>query len=128
MIFLFFQQHGFLTEEQLGKSGIATSVEVDPIPRDKKPLKNQRVVLLTHPETLARFIAYENRGLDIGDAIMNTSSGKDRKEFKKAKNLVAKVVNKEKEKKENEEKKKNMAPEEIARLLRDSQCFICTYI
>jgi len=87
----FFRAQGHLTEEQLDVSNIETIPSNNSVPRDQRPLQNQRSVLISHPETLARFVAYENRGLDIGNSILETASGKERKEYREARNLIAKL-------------------------------------
>ena len=107
-----FKEHGQLTEEQLDNSKIATIPNDKAIPRDQRPLQNQRAVLVSHKETLERFVTYENRGLEIGQAILQTASGKERKEYRVARNIVAKHQNREKKKKENQEKNSQLTPEQ----------------
>ena len=87
----YFRQHGELTEEQLDKSNIPTVYEEsNTIPRNNRPLANQRAVLITHSETVARQQAYFNSSLDLGSAILALPTAEERKLAKTAAKEVAK--------------------------------------
>jgi len=109
---LYFKTHGNITEEQLDRSNISTIPDANSVPRDQRPLQNQRAVLISHPETLSRFVSYENHGLEIGNSILQTASGRERKDYRKARNIVAKHDNKEKKKRETKEKRDQLTPEQ----------------
>lgn len=101
----YFLKHGQLTEEQLTATGIP-EFEVkkgdNTVPRDKRVLNHQRAVLLSHPETIDRYTEYVNKGLPIGETIVQVKDRSERKELMEA----AKIVGKEKKKKESAEKRK----------------------
>jgi len=97
----YFRQHGELTEEQLDKSNIPTVYEEsNTIPRNNRPLANQRAALITHPETVARQQAYFNSSLDLGSAILALPTAEEeRKLAKTAAKEVAKEVAKDEKRK-----------------------------
>jgi hypothetical protein len=101
----FFLKHGQLTEEQLDSTGIPqfdVNDEGKATPRDKRVLNHQRAVLLSHPDTIDRYTEYVNRGLPLGDTIIQLPQGQERKEMAAA----AKLVEKDNRKKASEEKRK----------------------
>lgn len=102
----YFLSHGELTEEQLDKSQIPVAEDERGIPRNERPIQNQRSVLLSHPSSLQRYADYMNRGLPLGDAVLNTISGTERKELSGAIKLVA---NDEKKRKAQEKRKEESA-------------------
>lgn len=59
-------------------------------------------MLLSHPDTIDRYTEYVNRGLPIGDAIIQLPQGQERKEMIEA----AKLVQKDNNKKASAEKRK----------------------
>jgi len=102
---LYFKTHGNITEEQLDRSNISTIPDANSVPRDQRPLQNQRAVLISHPETLSRFVSYENHGLEIGNSILQTASGRERKDYRKARILLRNMITK---KRKREKPKRNV--------------------
>ena len=56
-----FQTNGCITEADMDACMVPAVAENNSIPRDQRALSNQRAVLLTHTETLARYHEYKTR-------------------------------------------------------------------
>lgn len=108
----YFKQHGHLTEEQLDLGNIPTHEDDVRIPRDQRPLWNQRAALISHPETIARELDRINRGLPIGTALQDCSTPAERKELEKAIQIVKNDDKRIKKNEENRNKRALMTVEE----------------
>lgn len=80
----FFLTHGQLTEAQLEAAGIPKHEDDTGIPRDCRHLNHQRATLLNHSETIQRYQAYYNKGLDLGNVVTNCEQPQEKKELKQA--------------------------------------------
>jgi hypothetical protein len=111
---LYFQQHGYITDERLAKSHVALIESTASKPRDQRPLSNQRAIILNHAEDVSEYLSRQIRGEDVGEALLNENDPANRKELKAALKL-AETKKKQEEKKELEKKRKQtMTPEELA--------------
>lgn len=101
----YFLTHGELTEAQLDATNIPEFIADKGTPRDQRVLNHQRAVVLSHPDTINRYTEYVNKGLPIGDKIIEVPSGSERKQLTDA----AKLIEKDNKKKAAAEKRKQEA-------------------
>jgi DNA polymerase III delta prime subunit len=109
---IFFREHGYLSEEKLKQSGVDTLDDENSVPRDARPLQNQRAVLISHPETRSRYIAYKNRGLPIGNLLVAHNTDLDQKTMRKAVKVVASVQNRQRKQQEEAVRKASLTAEQ----------------
>ena len=109
----FFLEHGYLTEEQMDRSGLPVVDANRGVPRDQGPLHHQRSVLLTSNETLSRHQNYANNGLPLGNAILDANVPKSQlKELKAAAKLLGNAEKRQRRAEEAKQRKASMTPEE----------------
>lgn len=76
----FVVDHGHLSEEQLDSSNIrAASGGKVQVPRDERPIQNQRAVWITHPSSMHDYQQYLNAGLPLGDVLVSRRLNQDEK-------------------------------------------------
>jgi hypothetical protein len=105
----FFLANGFLTEEQLAISNIPT---IGNKQRDAMTLCNQRAVLISHPDTRQRQSAFLNKGLDLGNAILECNTKDAKKRHKAATQMVASAEKAAKKKEDEKRRREGLTAEE----------------
>jgi hypothetical protein len=95
-----FQQHGHITDEVLANAHpiFRTDYE-DTMPRDQRPIQNQRAIIINHREVVERFIEYRNGGEHIGDALINQADPNKRRKLQNAIKVVQRRRSQEEAKK-----------------------------
>ena len=110
------QRTGQLTESQMDEGHIPKIEEVNKIPRDQRPLMNQRATVITATDTVARWQEYHRRRSERTDPVLIA----EQKKLAHAKKLIdkhhateVKKALKEQEKLDEAARQANLTPEEL---------------